>query len=174
MQNDKEIMSQIETGDIILDFLSGFEIKTPDDLVILKDKILNYFTFRPYEENEVIADEIQWKRSASEIIKDAYVYSGKACSDLAIVFLALCKACGIPGLLVKLKSIDNDETHSIVEVKIDDGWYRIDPSSKDAQPFVGQLTSESIWNKKFKVWKKGEDLWSLGLKSISDENIIKF
>jgi len=31
------------------------------------------------------------------------------------------------------------------------------------------LTKKSIWNKKFKVWKKGRDVWDLGLCSIDDE-----
>ncbi|MFA5125271.1 MAG: transglutaminase domain-containing protein [Patescibacteria group bacterium] len=162
--------SQIEVDQNILDFLNGMHIDKPEDLVTLKNKIIKSLEFRSYNnKTKKHADSIQWKRTASEILSDGYVYKGKACSDLAVVFLALCKATGINGRLVKLKSIDNEHTHSIVEVKLKRAWYRIDPSSRDSLPFKGELSSKSIWNKKFKVWRKGKDVWDLGLKDIKSE-----
>ena len=171
MSNPK---SQIETDQNITNFLGDTMITTPKDLVILKYKIWHYLKFRPYNiTTKKDADNLQWKRTAAEIIKDKYVYCGKACSDLAIVFLALCKAVGIKGRLVKLKSIDNSNlTHSIVEINLKGSWYRIDPSNKDSTPFKGGLTRKSIWNKKYKVWKKGRDVWDLGLNDIKSENKI--
>ncbi|MCK5416465.1 transglutaminase domain-containing protein [Candidatus Parcubacteria bacterium] len=165
--------SQIEVDQNILNFLGDIMINTPDDLVMLKNTILVTLESRPYNnETRKHANSIQWKRTASEIIQDNYVYEGKACSDIAIVFLALCKARGVNGCLVKLKSIDNKNTHSIVEVKLNDTWYRIDPSSSDSVSSEGRLTNESIWNKKFKVWRKGHDVWDLNLDSIeTEENI---
>ncbi|MBL7057998.1 transglutaminase domain-containing protein [Patescibacteria group bacterium] len=104
-----------------------------------------------------------------EILQDRYVYNGKACSDLTIVFLALCKAAGISGRLVKLNSIDGKFTHSIAEVNLNGVWHRFDVSSKDSIPVEGELTNESIWNKKYKVYKKGKDVWDLGLDSAEFE-----
>ncbi len=169
----KRLKSQTETDQTVLNFLGDLTIETPDDLVTLKNLIQSSLKFRPYnDQTRKHADSIQWKRTASEIIHDKYVYAGKACSDLAVVFLALCKAAGIKGRLVKLKSTIDKKTHSIVEVLLRDTWYRIDPSSRDSQPFEGELTDKSIWNKKFKVWKKGRDLWDLGLYDIKSESKI--
>lgn len=175
MKNDTEITikkpkSQIKVDQCILNFLGDLIINTPEDLVILKNKILNSIEARPYnKETKEHADSIQWKRTASEILQDKYVYQSKACSDIAIVFLALCRASGINGLLVKLKSVEGNNTHSIVEINLDNTWYRIDPSIRDFIPLEGKLTDESIWNKKFKVWKKGKDVWDLGLNNIKSE-----
>jgi transglutaminase-like putative cysteine protease len=87
---------------------------------------------------------------------------------LAIIFLALCKAAGIEGRLVKLSAINGDQTHSIAEFKLNDKWYRVDPSDKEARIFEGELTAELNWNG-FKVWKKGRDVWDLGLEDVDSE-----
>jgi len=167
------LKSQIEIDKTILDFLGDTKISTPEDLIVLRDKIFSHLEFRPYnEETKSHADSIQWKRTASEIIKDGYAYQGKACSDLTIIFLALCKAAGVEGLLVKLKSLDDKKTHSIAEVNLNGNWYRMDVSNKDSRPFAGQLTDESIWNRNYKVWKKGRDVWDLELDDINTENKI--
>lgn len=165
--------SQTEVDENILNFLGTSKITTSSDLVLLKDKVLGALKSRPYnDETKEHADSIQWTRTASEIISDGYVYYGKACSDLAVVFLTLCKALGVEGRLVKLRGTTDDDSHSIVEVLLKDKWFRIDPSSRDSIPFEGELTSESIWNKKFKVWKKGRDVWDLGLYDIESEREI--
>ena len=157
----------------VLNFLGDLTINTPGDLVVLKNKILASLDVRSYnEETKEHADSIQWTRTASEILRDKYVYQSKACSDITIVFLTLCKALGLDGRLVKLKSFKDDDTHSIAEVNLNNIWYRIDPSGKDSIPFEGELTHKSIWNKKFKVWKKGKDVWDLGLNNIESENNI--
>jgi hypothetical protein len=160
-------ISQIEIDKTIIDFLGDTAIKTQNDLVTLRNRLQNALEFRPYKkETQKHADGIQWKRTASEILRDGYVYKGKACSDLTIVFLSLCKAAGIDGQLVKLRSIDKKKTHSIAEVKLSDSGYRLDIASKDSVPFKGRLTDDSVWNKEYKAWKKGRDVWDLGLRGI--------
>ena len=174
MPNINRPKSQTEVDQNILSFLGDLKITSPQDLIVLKDKILNGLESRPYDsETKAHADSIQWKRTASEVISDGFIYEGKACSDLAVVFLTLCKALNIDGRLVKLVTTDSTNTHSIVEVNLNNTWYRIDPSAKDAVPFEGALTDEDTWNKKFKVWKKGRDVWDLDLESIDDEEIIE-
>lgn len=166
--------SQTEINQTVLDFLGNLTITILQDLTVLKDKILNALESRPYnDKTKEHADSIQWKRTASKIIFDGYIYEGKACSDLAIVFLTLCKAAGVDGRLVKLKSIDGKKTHSIAEVNLNSIWYRIDPSARNSVPCEGALTNESIWGKKFKVWKKGRDVWDLNLSNINDEDKIR-
>ena len=84
--------SQIETDKYILNFLGDMKVETPEDLVNLRDYVLDTLEFKPYnEKTKEHADSIQWKRTASQIIQDGYVYEGKACSDIVLVFLALCK-----------------------------------------------------------------------------------
>ena len=158
--------SQTEVDQSIIDFLGGMTISTPDDLIDLKNRLLRCLEFRPYnEETKKHADSIQWKRTASEILRDKYVYEGKACSDLTVVFLTLCKAAGVEGRLVKLISLDKMKTHSIAEINLHGLWYRFNISKKDI-PIEGALTNESIWNKEYKVWQRGRDVWDLGLASI--------
>lgn len=166
--------SQIEVDGRVKNFLGGVIVETKDDLIVLKKLIDSKIEFRPYnEQTKDLADSVQWKRTASEIIGDGYVYTGKACSDIAIVFLALCKAVGLEGFIVKLRTLDNAHTHTIVEVKLADDWYRFDPSMKDGVPSRGQLADDQVWNKKWlggwRIWKRGRDLWELGLCSIDDE-----
>lgn len=166
--------SQTEVDQNILNFLGDFKITSPQDLIVLKDKIMNGLETRPYDsETKTHADSIQWKRTASEIISDGYVYEGKACSDIAIIFLTLCKALNIDGHLVKLVTTDGSNTHSIVEVNLNNTWFQFDPSARDAVPLEGVLDNETVWNKKYKVWKKGRDVWDLGLESIDDEEGIE-
>ena len=165
--------SRIETDKNIINFLNGQLIETTEDLVALKNLIINSLEFRPYnEETKKYADSIQWKRTASEIISDGYVYQEKACSDLAIVFLALCKAAGVEGRLVKLITVDGNDTHSIVEINLNGNWYRMDTSYLDSITHEGKLGDKKIWNKKYKLWKRGRDVWDLGLDDIKHEDMI--
>ncbi|MBI2482670.1 transglutaminase domain-containing protein [Candidatus Uhrbacteria bacterium] len=166
----EEKKSQTEVDQRITNFLHGMRIETADDLVLLRKKIRGKLEFRPYNgETKAHADSVQWKRTASEIIGDGYVYAGRSCSDLALVYLALCKSMGIDGYLVKLRSLDHAKTHTIVEVRLGDVWYRLDPSMPDGVPFVGQLTADQVWNTKWlggwKVWRRGHDLWEMGFGS---------
>lgn len=169
----KKTDSQIEVDQTVISFLGDLKIENPEDLVVLKNLILRKLKFRSYNsKTKKHADGIQWRRTASEIIKDGYVYEGKACSDLAVVFLALCKVNKIEGQLVKLITVDGTDSHSIVEIKLNKKWFRIDPSSNDSVSFEGRLNNESIWNKKYKIWRKGRDVWDLGLCDISAESKI--
>ncbi len=165
MKNSKS-KSQIEVTANVLSFLGDRKIQTPEDLTDLRNNILDAIEFKPYnEQTEKHADSIQWKRTASEIIQDGYVYDGIACSDIAIVFLSLCKAAGVEGYLLKLITEDNSQTHTIVEVELNSTWYRLDPSTKSSIPFAKQMTSTDTFRGKYKLWKKGRDNWDLGLDS---------
>lgn len=169
--------SQIETDQNILDFLGDLELKSINDLIVIRDLIHSRLEFRDYnDKTKEHADSIQWKRTASEIITDGYVYKGRACSDLVIVFLAICKAAGIEGRLVKLIGVNihgKEVGHSIAEVNLNSVWYTFDLSTKDSVPKEGELTDLSRYYKIYKVWKKGRDLWDLGLYDISSEDKIK-
>jgi hypothetical protein len=166
--------SQIETDKYVLNFLGDIKVKEPMDMVKLRSHIQNSLEFREYnEQTKENENNIRWKRTASQIIQDGYVYRGKDCSDLSIVFLALCKALGISGCLVKLATLSNDNTHSIIAVELDNQWYRLDITMTDSAPLKGQLPDNQKLKKNgWKVWKVGRDLWDLDLDGIEKEKII--
>ena len=170
----KRPKSQIETDKYIIDFLGDFKVEEYMDMVKLRSHIQNSLKFREYnEQTKKNENNIRWKRTASEIIQDGYVYRGKDCSDLSIIFLALCKALGISGSLVKLATLSNNNTHSIVAIELDNQWYRLDISMTDSIPLKGQLPDDQKLKKiGWKVWKVGHDLWDLGLDSMEKESII--
>lgn len=168
---------QTEVVPAILRLLGDYKVNEPDDLVGLIKLVKGALVIKPYnEQTKEHADSIQWKRTAAEIIEDAYVYDGKACSDLVMVLVALCKALGLEANLVKLVNVSKTNSHSIAEVKINGDWYRIDPSFSDPKPFKGRLEPDQIWNKDWdggwRVWRRGEDLWSMGLDGIDKEEMV--
>lgn len=169
-----KLESQTEVTQIVRDFLGDRKIETKDDLIDLLKFMHSSLESRDYnDETKEHADSVQWKRSATEIIHDGFVYDGKACSDLAMVFVSLCKAAGLEANLIKLVRLDHKSTHTIVEVKLSDGWYRLDTSNDKCIPTKGYLEADQIWNKNWeggwKVWKRGPDLQSMGLYSIDSE-----
>jgi Transglutaminase-like superfamily. len=106
---------------------------------------------------------IRWKRTAGQILEDGYVYIGKACTDIVVLFLACCRTIGLGTRFVKVKN--NKTVHSLAEVKLDDSWYIYDVASKDGLPEKGEIVSEKLY-KGWQLWKKGRDAWDLGLVDI--------
>jgi len=169
--------SQTEVTQTILDFLGDYKINEPDDVILLIKRVKDFLVFRDYnEKTKKHADSIQWKRTVTEILNDGYVYNGKACSDLVLIFITLCKAAGLEAQLLKLACVDGKKTHSIAEFKFDNEWYRIDPSFTEPKPYKGYLGDDQLWNKNWdggwRVWKRGDDLWSMGLDGIENESDI--
>lgn len=169
--------SQTEVDQTVLDFLGNFKINEPDDLIPLIKHIKDSLEFREYNKQTAAhADSIQWKRTVSQILQDGYVYQGKACSDLSMILVALCKALGLEAQLVKLVNLPKDNSHSITEIKINGEWYRIDPDFSDPKPIKGYWEADQVLNKNWaggwKVWKRGDDLWSMGLDGIDKEELI--
>ncbi|MDA3840624.1 MAG: transglutaminase domain-containing protein [Patescibacteria group bacterium] len=173
----ENIRTQTDVTQTVLNFLGDYKINNPDDLILLIKHINDSLEFRNYnDKTRQHADSIQWKRTVSEILQDGYVYDGKACSDLCMILVALSKAVGLEAQLCKLIRVDGKNSHSIVEIKINNEWYRIDPTFTKPIPFKGYLTKHQIWNKNWeggwKVWKRGPDLWSMGIHDINDESKI--
>ncbi len=162
--------SQIETSRILQEFVSVVcKPNTVDALIEIRDKMYAYIKIRPYDETTK-EDElsVRWKRTASQILEDGYVYHGKSCTDLSILFIALCNVLNLETRLVKLKKETN--THSIVEVNIQNNWYMFDVSEQNTIPEKGEVT-ETTQYKGWQLWKKGRDAWDLGL--LDSESIHK-
>ena len=169
--------SQTELTPTILSFLGDSQVRSPQDLVTLRQKLVGALVSRPYDDDTKIhADSIQWKRTASEILEDGYVYEGKSCSDLTIVFLALCRAAGVPGQLIKLKNTQRRGTHSVAEIQLDGTFYSYDIQNNISQPREGFLAENSEYTSDggghYTVFAKGRDVWDLGLDSIQAEKSI--
>ncbi len=145
----------------IKDFADSINGEGVELLINLKKLIYKTLVFKQPDKHE---RSIRWKRTADQILSDGYVYKGKACTDLVILFLALCSARGFQNRFVKL--YNKELVHSVAEIKIGDDWYFFDIASKQKKPIKGQL-------KGWKVWKKGKDSWSIGLKQYSDIKNIK-
>ena len=168
---------QTEVNQVVLDFLGDYKINQPDDVIPLIKHVKDFLEFRAYnDESKKHADSVQWKRTVSEILQDGYVYNGKACSDLCMILVALCKATGLESQLCKLIRVDGKSSHSLAEFKLNDEWYRVDPTFTEPKPFKGYLADDQIWNKDWeggwKVWRRGPDLWSMELHGIEDESKI--
>ena len=154
--------SQIETSKILQDFISGVSKPiTAETLIEIRDKIYTHIKIRPYDETTKEHEKsIRWKRTASQILGDGFVYQGKSCTDLSVLFIAICKILGLDAMLVKLKK--DTKTHSIVEVKLEDGWCMFDVSSQTNIPQRGEVTETTPY-KGWQLWKKGRDAWDLDL-----------
>ena len=164
--------SQVETTSEIKDLVK--DIKNPitvDSLVRIRDLIYSKITVHPYNDSTKDQEkEIRWKRTAGEILDDGYVYSGKACTDLVVLFIALCKALGLKTNFVKLRK--EHMVHSVAEILLDGTWYIFDVANNGSVPVGGIITEGSLY-KDWKLWKKGRDAWDLGLTSFEDiDNII--
>jgi transglutaminase-like putative cysteine protease len=121
---------------------------------------------RPYDSSAQESEKlIRWKRTAAEILQDGYVYSGKACTDLTVLFIALCRALNLETNFVKLKK--ENKVHSVAEVKLASGWYIFDVADRTSQPVPGIITAEQPYQG-WQLWQKGRDAWDLGLSSWGD------
>lgn len=149
--------SQIEIDANIKNLVSDIKINTVEDLLKLRDKLMSSLETRPYNnQTQEHEKKIRWKRTASKILKDGFVYQGKACTDIVVSFLALCKAKKLKTRFVKLRS--NSSTHSIAEIKLQDDWFTFDVSQKNSIPQKGEIKKDNP-----NLWGKGNDSWDLGL-----------
>ena len=154
-------MSQTEvTADVSKLASRMAEIQTPEDIVALRDLLFSNLEFRPYNErNRKHEEQIRWRRTASQIIEDGYVYQTKCCTDIVVVFLALCRAKGIEGHFVKVYD-DRGRLHSMTEVKLPSGWYIFDAADTRTIPVAGRIKRDY---QGWRLWRKGRDAWDIGL-----------
>ena len=72
------------------------DVRTPADLGLLRDALLAHLTFRSYNKTSWEHERsIRWKRTATEILSDGWVYEAKGCTDIVIAFIGLCRAKGL-------------------------------------------------------------------------------
>lgn len=175
--DQNETPSQIEPTDNIYRLLADWEMKnirTVDDLILLRDRMFSVLEFRSYDVSTKEEEkQIRWKRTGAQILEDGYVYQGKACTDLVVAYLALAKTGGIKDArFVKVKNYETGAIHSVAELRLENDWYIFDVDNKNALPTKGKIEKDVPWNG-FLLWKKGRDAWDLGLTEFDSSIKIK-
>lgn len=173
--------SQIEPTDAVRKMLIGWSlpnINTPEDLILLREKLFSHLVFRPYDDSTKEEEKkIRWRRTGSQVLEDGYVYQGKACTDLVVSYTTLARAGGVKDTkFVKLKNSETGKVHSVGEFELNDGWYTFDVANSKAIPIKGEM-SEGVkfgepLNGSYLLWKKGRDSWDLGLTGFDTINKI--
>ncbi len=120
------------------------------------------------KETENHEKSIRWKRTADQILKDGYVYKEKGCTDMVILFQALCKAKGYSTMFVKVKEINGNAIHSVAEVELPKlGWHIVDVVGR-AGVKKGKLEIKNTFGR-WTFWKRGHDAWELGFTSYNSK-----
>jgi hypothetical protein len=171
--------SQITVTPFIKDLLSKWNITTiesPSNLLRLRDSMMGYLDVRPLDEEGIEAEKkIRWRRTASQVLEDEYVYEKRLCTDVVVTFIALAKAAGITNTrFVKIKNKTAHRIHSVAEIELSDGWYIFDVSNPDASPQKGEIREGEPYTVagvpgEYYLWRKGRDSWDLGLNEYGDE-----
>ncbi len=113
------------------------------------------------KETEEHEKSIRWKRTADQILKDGYIYKQKGCTDMVILFQALCEAKGYLTMFVKVKEIEGKAIHSVAEVKLPElGWHIVDVAGRTGIR-KGKLDKKDTFGR-WMFWRRGHDAWGLG------------
>ena len=164
--------SQIKPSERIMALASKVgRIEKPADLIKIRNLLYRSIIFKPYSNRtKKHESRIRWRRTADQILKDGYVYEGKACTDIVVTFLALCHALDLKTRFVKL--IRDKYVHSVAEIRIRKDWYIFDVANQKSKPIKGTITKSHPY-KRWRLWKKGRDAWDLGLANLESINLIK-
>ena len=139
------------------------DVRTPADLGLLRDTLLAHLTFRSYNKASWEHERsIRWKRTATEILSDGWVYEAKGCTDIVIAFIGLCRAKGLATRFVKVRS-NTGKQHSLAEIYHSGTWWLVETVVPGMAPIEGEMKEETQY-KIWKLWRKGLDSWSIGLK----------
>lgn len=164
---DSTVQSQVEVTPLVRRVASTVDsITTPGHLTELQHAMLSNLEYCEYTRKTAGRErEIRWRRTADEILRDRYVYEGKACTDLTVVFIALCRAHGLEPVFVKVYR--TGRVHSLVEVAIGGTWYIYDPSRYRSEPMEGRIEAGTAFQG-WTLWRKGRDSWDIGLCEYDD------
>ena len=156
--------NQLEISEKIIEFVKEITYPiTAEKLIYIRNKMYSRIVIRHYDDTTMEHEKsIRWKRTSAQILSDEYVYNGKSCTDLTVLFLAFCKVLNLETRFVKLKK--EKFVHSVAEIKLEDDWYMFDISNKNNLPVKGKITDKNHY-KDWRLWKKGRDSWDLDLTS---------
>jgi len=162
-----KVRSQIETTKLIKDIVRDFNgIESPKDLKALRFIMMYNLEVKNYTSRKRRHErKIRWRRTATEIFQDGFVYNDQGEADLVIAYVALCKALGVKARYVTLWSAQ--DLHTVAEIALGDVWFIYDVAANDAEPVEGIITKKNGFEG-WKLWRKGRDAWDIGLKSFKD------
>lgn len=158
MDSNGRAVSQVETTALIRELADRFgTAERPHDLVRLRAFIFEHLVVRPYDRRAEA--KIRWRRTASQVMEDGYVYATKYCTDIVLVFCALCRALDRETRFLKLTRAGGG-THSIAEVRLPEGWFWFDVAIP-SEPVRGEVHDGWEYHG-WSVAGKGRDAWELG------------
>ena len=119
------------------------------------------------ERNRPDWDKTFHKRTAAQIVDDGF---STGCTDVALVFVSLCRTKSIPTKYVEAIGQDWLEDrykegrihgHAFAEVYLNDRWYVVDPE-------MGTIYVASTPYRFFEIYGTGLDTWDVGLHSFEE------
>ena len=160
--------NQVEVTPELLHAAAGMtEVRSGHDLGVLRDQLLDRLTSRPYDSFSAGHElSIRWRRTATQIITDGYIYDKKGCTDIVIAYIGLCRAKALQARFVKVRS-DSGRTHSLAEVMVEGEWWIVETVARGTEPVCAEITDDKPY-KVWQLWRKGNDAWSVGLTAASD------
>lgn len=163
----QKVRSQIETTTLIKDIVRNFDgLDKPKDLEALRFIMMYNLEVRQYTKRKRRHErKIRWRRTATEIFEDGFVYSDQGEADLVIAYVALCKALGVRTRYVTLWRDQN--LHTVAEVALGKAWFIYDVAGNDTEPVEGIITKRNGYGG-WKLWRKGRDAWDIGLRCFND------
>jgi len=110
-----------------------------------------------HTKDKIMKSKVFRKRTAEGIIRDKYT---TGCTDIALVFIALCRAKGIPTKYIEAvrKESDGSSGHVFAECFINNGWIVVDPTYK-------KMGNKTFYNG-FDIIAEGIDSWDTGTESL--------
>lgn len=165
MENNEQKQGQIEVTERIKEVSSQIDGEGTDYLTNAIKWIRSNINFREYnQETQEHERSIRFRRTAEQVLEDGYVYMQKYCTDVVILFQALCEAKGYGTNFIRVKENGGTGIHSMVEVEVPgDGWYKVDPAGGVGIERGKFKEDEAFGDWTF--WKRGRDSWDLGITS---------
>ena len=158
--------SQVAVTPLIRQVALQVEIEGVDDLKALQQVMFSNLKYQRMNRMTTPKEmRIRWRRTAHQILSDRIVYEGKTCTDLTVLFIALCRAHNLSTRFVKVYK--GNRVHSVAEVNIKNKWYIYDASNYKSNPIEGEITEEKDFMG-WRLWRKGRDSWDIGLKGYKD------
>ena len=154
--------SQVEVREIVRKTADEFgQVLNAEDLLRLRDFLFVKIAVRPYNQTTWQHEKsIRWRRTASEILEDGYIYDTKWCTDVVITFCALCRAMNLDTRFLKLVRNDGRATHSAAEIRLTTGWFFFDVAVQGSEPKLWEMDEQAVHGV-WRLWGKGRDAWSL-------------
>jgi hypothetical protein len=108
------------------------------------------------------------KRTADQILKDGFT---TGCTDSAIAFVAMSRACGLPTKYVETISVDwlkNGNENSIEGHQYAQVWMKEEKRWIWVDPFGNRIDTPSPDEEGRKIYKIGLDSWDIGIKDFKN------